>query len=209
MSYKGCENVKVVCIDLSSTYRKVIRKCFPTAKILADRFQVIRFGLHHFMEFCKSVDDDVKWNRGLTHALRKHGETLSASQRDRLENYFAKTPAIRVCYEFKEKLCGLFNRKTQTGIECRRNLKELKRMMKQMRYEGVAEFERLAESISEWFAPIIRMWRFTKNNGIREGFHRKMKLIQRQAYGYRNFENYRLRVLATCRIITNFHSIWS
>ncbi|PTY06689.1 hypothetical protein DB347_11640, partial [Opitutaceae bacterium EW11] len=27
---------------------------------------------------------------------------------------------------------------------------------------------------------------------------RKMKLIQRRAYGFRNFNNYRLRVLAQC-----------
>ncbi|WP_432416312.1 transposase, partial [Legionella micdadei] len=26
---------------------------------------------------------------------------------------------------------------------------------------------------------------------ITEGFHRKMKLIQRRAYGFKNFENYR------------------
>jgi transposase len=32
------------------------------------------------------------------------------------------------------------------------------------------------------------MWRFTKSNGITEGFHRKMKLIQRRAYGFKNFE---------------------
>ena len=31
-----------------------------------------------------------------------------------------------------------------------------------------------------------------------EGFHRKMKLIQRRAYGFRNFNNYRLRVIAQC-----------
>ncbi len=42
------------------------------------------------------------------------------------------------------------------------------------------------------------MWRFTRNNGITEGFHRKMKLIQRRAYGFRSFENYRLRVIAQC-----------
>lgn len=40
--------------------------------------------------------------------------------------------------------------------------------------------------------PIIRMWRFSKSNGITEGFHRKMKLIQRWAYGCHNFKNYRL-----------------
>ena len=62
------------------------------------------------------------------------------------------------------------------------------------------EFGKLAETISEWFAPIIRMWRFTKNNGITEGFHRKMKLIQRLAFGYKNFENYRLRVLVQCGV---------
>ncbi|ASQ46510.1 hypothetical protein clem_09805 [Legionella clemsonensis] len=38
----------------------------------------------------------------------------------------------------------------------------------------------------------------TQNNGITEGFHRKMKLIQRRAYGFRNFENYRLRVRVLC-----------
>jgi transposase len=45
---------------------------------------------------------------------------------------------------------------------------------------------------------IVAMWRFTKNNGITEGFHNKMELINRQAYGFRNFENYRLRVKVMC-----------
>lgn len=42
------------------------------------------------------------------------------------------------------------------------------------------------------------MWRYSKNNGITKGFLRKMKLIQRRAYGYWNVENYRLRVLVEC-----------
>ena len=50
----------------------------------------------------------------------------------------------------------------------------------------------------QWKSQIARMWRFTRNNGITEGFHRKMKLIQRRAYGFRNFNNYRLRVIAQC-----------
>ena len=61
-------------------------------------------------------------------------------------------------------------------------------MMKQMKYNATMEFEKLAETISEWFTPIIRIWRYTKNNGIIEVFHRKMKLIKRRAYEYRNFE---------------------
>ena len=42
------------------------------------------------------------------------------------------------------------------------------------------------------------MRRLTRNNGITEGFHNKMELISRQAYGFRNFENYRMRVKVLC-----------
>lgn len=56
----------------------------------------------------------------------------------------------------------------------------------------------LGKTFYQWQEEIARMWRFTKNNGITEGFHRKMKLIQRRAYGFRNFENYRLRVRVLC-----------
>jgi hypothetical protein len=45
---------------------------------------------------------------------------------------------------------------------------------------------------------LLAMWRFTRNNGITEGFHNKMQLINRQAYGFRNFQNYRLRVKVLC-----------
>ncbi|HSA60845.1 MAG TPA: transposase, partial [Nitrospiraceae bacterium] len=45
-----------------------------------------------------------------------------------------------------------------------------------------------------WSEEIVAMWRFTRNNGITEGFHTKMEVLQRQAYGFRNFNNYRLRV---------------
>lgn len=49
-------------------------------------------------------------------------------------------------------------------------------------------------SLHSWSEEIARMWRFTRSNGITEGFHNKMETISRQAYGFRNFENYRQRV---------------
>ena len=56
----------------------------------------------------------------------------------------------------------------------------------------------LAKTLQSWLEPIVGMWRFTKNNGITEGFHTKMEIVSRRAYGFRNFENYRLRVLTHC-----------
>jgi hypothetical protein len=56
----------------------------------------------------------------------------------------------------------------------------------------------LGNTLHNWSDEIVCMWRFTKSNRITEGFHRKMKLIQRKAYGFKNFDNYRLRVRALC-----------
>jgi transposase len=56
----------------------------------------------------------------------------------------------------------------------------------------------LGQTLASWSQEIVAMWRFTRNNGITEGFHNKMELINRQAYGFRNFENYRLRVKVLC-----------
>jgi len=36
------------------------------------------------------------------------------------------------------------------------------------------------------------------SNGFAEGLNNKLKLIKRRAYGYHNFENFRLRVLVEC-----------
>lgn len=47
---KGRDKVRVVCIDLSSPYRRMVRTCFPRDKIVADRFHVMRIIMHHFME---------------------------------------------------------------------------------------------------------------------------------------------------------------
>jgi transposase len=49
-------------------------------------------------------------------------------------------------------------------------------------------------NLDSWSQEITATWRFARNNGITEGFHTKMEVLQRQAYGFRNFQNSRLRV---------------
>ena len=68
----------------------------------------------------------------------------------------------------------------------------------QLKASAFQPLKTLGKTLYQWREEIVRMWRFTKSNGITEGFHRKMKLIQRRAYGFKNFENYRLRVRVLC-----------
>ena len=56
----------------------------------------------------------------------------------------------------------------------------------------------VGETLHSWSAEIATMWRFIRNNGITEGFHTKMEVLSRQAYGFRNLQNYRLSVKLLC-----------
>ena len=66
------------------------------------------------------------------------------------------------------------------------------------RQGSVPQLVQLGENLHAWRDEIATMWRFTRNNGIIEGFHNKMEVLQRQAYGFRNFNSYKLRVRVMC-----------
>jgi transposase len=194
----GKHRVKVICMDLSETYRSIARSFFPTALVVADRFHVVRLALHHLIKTCRMIDPQLKAARGLVKLLQKHGKNLTDRQRERLNVYLGKQAAIAEVYRFKEKLMDLLTQKNRSKAQCRplvHELLEAIRLLKQSRFENC---EKLGRTLESWQVEIGRMWRFSRSNGITEGFHRKMKLIQRRAFGFRNFENYRRRVRALC-----------
>ena len=192
------DKVKVIVMDLSETYRVICRKHFPNAKIVADRFHVIRLVNHHFLKAWQSIDPEGRKNRGLLSLMRRHETALSPEQKKRLFRYFEKIPALWIIWEFKQRLVQLLLVKRQTKRECRKLLPFYLRYVQELKESPFEAFKTLGKTLESWGEEIVRMWRFTKSNGITEGFHNKMELIKRRAYGFRNFENYRLRVRALC-----------
>ena len=195
---QGREKVKVVCIDLSSTYRALVRRWFPNARIVADRFHVVRVLQHHFMDLARQIVPELKNHRGLLGALRRHPSRLEERHQDRLQKLLADCPALQPIYEKMVELWDLLRLKHQTAKACRQHIAHFLRLIGELRQSAFEPLVRLATTFHSWREALVTMWRFTKNNGITEGFHRKMKLIQRRAYGFRNFNNYRLRVIAQC-----------
>jgi transposase len=195
---RGRERVRVVCIDMSSSYRALVRRYFPNARIVADRFHVIRLVLHHFMELFRRIAPELGRNRGYLAVLRKRPDRLTEAQRRRLHDLFERHPAFEPIYRQMRSLCDLLALRHRTARQCRRLAPRLIGITRRLAHSGFAPLATLARTLSDWSEEIACMWRFTKNNGITEGFHRKMKLIQRRAYGFRNFQNYRLRVIAQC-----------
>lgn len=194
----GKERVRVVCIDLSHPYRALVRKYFPRALIVADRFHVIRLINQQFLATWRILDPTGSQNRGLLSLIRRHPHRLRPDQAQRLQIYLAEHPAVESVYDFKQRLCRLLLKKHCTARLCRRLIPLLLHSIEQLQQAGFETLQQLGRTLGSWREEIARMWRFTRNNGITEGFHNKMEMISRRAFGFRNFENYRLRVRVLC-----------
>jgi transposase len=195
---KGREKVRVVCIDMSSSYRAIVRKWFPNAKIVADRFHVIRLVMHHLLKLGRSLYPVLNWKRSWLNLLRTRMDRLSPEQLLQLKAVLRDHPGLAGIHAMKEKLCHLLCLKTQSPDSCQGHIQTLLNYIQELRRDGLDYAVTLASTLSSWTEEIVRMWRFTRNNGVTEGFHRKMKLIQRRAYGFKSFPNYRRRVIAQC-----------
>lgn len=192
---QGRENVKVVVMDLSETYRQIVRKYFPNAQIVADRFHVVRLVNQHFLKLWQQQDPVGRKHRGLLSLMRRHQWNLSSEQQERLGQYLETFPVLKALYLAKQRLMDFLLLKSVRAKKAKQLLPRFLALLEQF---ASSPAKALAETLRSWLEPIVRMWRFSKSNGITEGFHTKMEMISRRAFGFRNFENYRLRVLALC-----------
>lgn len=182
-------------MDLSETYRSIAKRYFPNATIVADRFHVVRLVNHHFLKAWQLQDQEGRRNRGLLSLMRRHEWHLKENQRTNLNRYLDDHPGLKALYEAKQKLMRYLLLKTLTAKRMSNKLPGFLKLIEQLHESPM---QKLAKTLESWLQPIVAMWRFSKNNGITEGFHTKMEMISRRAYGFRNFENYRLRVLVHC-----------
>ena len=99
-SLTGKERVKVVCMDLSTTYRSIVKKHFPNARIVADRFHVIRLMQHQCMMTYRELSGEIKSNRGILALLRTRPDNLSAEKKAKRDRFLTDNPAIAAVYAF-------------------------------------------------------------------------------------------------------------
>lgn len=106
---RGRDNVRVVVMDLSETYRSIIKKYFPKAMIVADRFHVVRLLNQHFLKVWGALDPEGKKSRGLLSLVRRHEWNLKPDQVPKMEKYFKECPGFEPLYRKSSTcpaLCG-------------------------------------------------------------------------------------------------------
>ena len=194
----GKDKVKVVVMDLSETYRSISKKHFSNALIVADRFHVIRLVNQQFVKTWGELDEVGRKHRGLLSLMRRHPDRMREDQRENLNKYLNEIPGLKAIYMFWQDLNRLLRMKRLNQSQCRKIIPEYLWMIEELKKIGFKHLQTLGHTLENWKEEIARMFRFSKTNGITEGLHNKMEMISRRAYGFRNFENYRLRVRVLC-----------
>ena len=107
-------------------------------------------------------------------------------------------PILKILWKFKHELHNLMREKHLSKKTVWIKIHQFLQMIDQLQESPIGCLKTLGDTLYSWRDEIGRMWRFSKTNSITEGLHNKMEMISRRAFGFRNFNNYRLRVLALC-----------
>jgi len=150
------------------------------------------------MEVARKLAPELAARKGRLGLLRKAPSKLTSEQKGRLEALFKSHPALQIIHEKMHKIRELLNQKHQTKFHCRQLAQKFLSVIGQLQKSGFEALQTLAKTFQNWKEEIARMWRFTETTGSPKASTGRLKLIQRRAYGFRNFENYRLRVIAAC-----------
>jgi transposase len=194
----GKDKVRVVLMDLSEGYRSLVKKHFQNAMIVADRFHVVRLVNQQFIKTWGELDEKGRKHRGLLSLMRRHPDNFKPGQKERLYKYLDEVPGLKPIYLFWQDLLRILRMKKLDKRQCRAVIPEFLWIIEALKTTKFKYLQSLGFTLDNWKEEIGRMLRFTKTNGITEGLHNKMETLSRRAYGFRNFENYRLRVRVVC-----------
>ena len=103
---------------------------------------------------------------------------------------------LRKAYELKEAYCRWFDEAKTLGASDLITIKEkLYDFYKLVKSSGVEEFEKAIETFQNWQKEILNSFAYNLHNGYIEGINNQTKVIKRNAFGYKRFDRFRLRVL--------------
>lgn len=186
----GRENVKNVVLDMSDPFKRFAKENFPNAKIIADHFHVVRL-LNPAINKARAEITGDKRSNPVRRLLLYNGKRLEYFERLALYKWLDQYPKIREIYHFKEALHGLYR--------CRgynRAKRALVAILDRMATSELKEIQKLRKTLMRWKNEILNYFATGITNGRTEGFNNLAKLLQKRAFGFRSFKNYRLRLLS-------------
>lgn len=189
----GRERVKNVVCDLSKPYKSFAKDFFPNAKIIADHFHVVRLLNPHINRARKEITGDKRKLR-VRKLLLMNSRRLDYWTCSELHKWLEDHPKLQQLYLAKEALHKMYRCK---GM--RRAKKVLRKLLDVLALSKYKELQTLRRTLMEWQDEILNYFENRITNARTEGFNNVCKQLQKRAYGYKSFKNYRLKVLYACQ----------
>jgi len=188
------ETIKVVSMDMSGAFRAAVEAVLPHAAIVADKFHVIA----RITEAVRDVWRRLLRGKRRDDPLRRTGrgvlrgrEHLSLEEEATLRGVLRSYPALRRAWLLKEDFRRWY--RAASAATARLELRAWRRMIVDL--PDLPEMPALEGMLNRWQEEILNYFTFRVTQGPVEGHNHRAKVIQRRAYGYRSFPNYRRRLL--------------
>lgn len=183
---------EIVVMDMWEPYYNVVKKLWPETIIVADRF--------HYLRQVNWCVRDVRLKIQKTHKqgkkLKKYwklfmmnNNCLTLLQNERLEELLSMDKELMTAYKIKQSFELILSKKDFEAHESFDN------WLDTLQNIEMPEVKTLLGTFENWYAEVAASFYYNYTNGIAEGINNKIKVIKRQAYGIRNFDNFRRLIM--------------
>lgn len=196
---KKCSRIELAVMDMWRAFRNSAQRNAPQAAILFDKFHVMRhlgeaLDKVRKSEYRRLHGKDRRYIKGQKYTLLSNWENLSLDGRRALKQLLAANKRLNKAYLLKESFGQLWEYHREGWA--RRFFENWKAGLKWQRLKPYEDFASMIERHWDGIAAYCR----EENKvslGFVEGLNNKIRVIQRRAYGLRDEEYLRLKILTS------------
>jgi transposase len=193
-------NIKAVATDMASGYMAAVLEHLPEADLVLDHFHLVKWfndklSLLRRQLYREATQLEKAVLKGSRWLLLKAPENLKThrnrkkDERFRLQRALQLNQPLAVAYYMKERLRLLFQ-----CLDRRRAAMELNSWIQQAQSSGIRILKDAAKKLQIWKPFILNWYKHRISTSKLEATNRKIKTLQRNAYGYRDEEYLKLRI---------------
>ena len=191
------KQVQYFVMDMNKDYLRIAKQLLPNAKIVIDRFHVVRYCTWALENVRKRVQKKLlpeqrRYFKRSRRLLLSHMSKLSSESKAAVERMLLFDRDLREAYLLKEKFYEFMASKD--SAQAQERLRTFKMFAAT---SDIPEFQPCLTMLHNWQAYILNAFDCHYSNGFTEGCNNTIKVLKRIAYGYRNFNNFRRRILMT------------
>ena len=191
--------IKAVATDMSKAYIRAVRDHLPKAVHVFDHFHVIKLFNEKLTAFRRDLfrqltdEDEREILKGTRWLLLKNPENLDPkrNEQQRLADALALNTPLTIVYYLKEDLRQIW---WQTSKAAARRV--LDDWIRRARATDIGMLQKFANTLEDHRDGILAYYDYRISTGPLEGINNKIKTMNRQAYGFRNREFFKLKILA-------------